>query len=164
MYGSTGNARAGTQACFFVGEIQAGVPSPVATALRSRGPLARLLPSRLYGGARTRSGSRPSDISQRREHAGVEVIEKMAVESPKPRIVGIEGRHDTPSRRHQHCVSHRAGKPLAVDLDNLELGPCKCIGCGILVWLIITSSARSPFAIGGGGTSVFQATLLIDQM
>src|SRR5215470_8069421 len=42
--------------------------------------------------------------------------------------------------------------------------PCRCIGCGIFVWLIMTSSTRSPFAIGNGGTSLFQATLLIDQV
>src|SRR6516165_1213098 len=41
--------------------------------------------------------------------------------------------------------------------------PCRCIGCGIFVWLIITSSTRSPLAIGNGGTSLLQATLLIDQ-
>src|SRR5215469_2517821 len=33
------------------------------------------------------------DVPQRREHAGVEMVEQMAVKGPPPGIVGVEGDH-----------------------------------------------------------------------
>src|SRR5215472_2446980 len=61
-----------------------------------------------------------SHVAQGREHPGVEVIEQVAMERPKPGIVGVEGDHDPAPRRHQHGVAHRAGKALAVDFDHLK--------------------------------------------
>ena len=77
------------------------------------------------------------------------MIEQMAVEGPEPRIVRVENDGDGAPGRHQYRVARGAGKALAVDLD-------------MPVRLIITSSTRSPAAIGSGGTSLFQTMLLID--
>ncbi len=47
----------------------------------------------------------------------------MAMKRPKPGIVGIEGDDDPAAGRDQHGVAHRAGKALAVDLDDLKFVP-----------------------------------------
>src|SRR6516225_10319639 len=65
----------------------------------------------------------PSDVAKGREHPGVEVVEQMAMDCPKPGGVGVEGDHDPAPRRHQHGVAHRAGKALAVDFDHLKFMP-----------------------------------------
>src|SRR5262249_16367102 len=62
----------------------------------------------------------PSDVAQGDEHPGVEVVEQMAMDCPKPGIISVEGDHNPAPRRHQHGVAHRAGKALAVDLDHLK--------------------------------------------
>src|SRR3954454_5146218 len=63
------------------------------------------------------------DVSKRCEHAGVQMIEQMAVEGPETRIISVKGHHHTLARRHQHRVTHRAGKAFSRDLDDLELMP-----------------------------------------
>jgi hypothetical protein len=63
------------------------------------------------------------DVTKSREHPGVQMVEQVAVEGPEARIVGVKGHHHASARRHQHCVAHRPGEALAVDLDDLEFMP-----------------------------------------
>src|ERR1700732_1543072 len=64
-----------------------------------------------------------SDVAQSREHPCIEMVQQMAMERPKPRIVGVEGDHDPAPGWHQHGVAPRAGEPPAVDFDDLKLVP-----------------------------------------
>ena len=43
-------------------------------------------------------GVAPSDVAQSDEHPGLEVVEQMAMERPKPGIVGVEGDDDPAPR------------------------------------------------------------------
>jgi hypothetical protein len=70
------------------------------------------------------------------------MIEQTAMEGPEPRVVSVENDDDAAPRWHQHGIAYSARKSLAVDLYDLELCPCKCIGCDMLVRLIMTSSTR----------------------
>src|SRR5215831_13884450 len=74
----------------------------------------------MSGGSVFLRGAAPSDVAQGCEHPGIEVVEQMAMEGPKPGIVGIEGDDDSALGRDQHGVAHRAGKALAVDFDHLK--------------------------------------------
>src|SRR5262249_58176356 len=65
----------------------------------------------------------PSDVAEGGEHPGVEVVEQMAMDCPKPGIIGVEGDHDPAAGWDQHGVAHRAGKALAVDFDDLKFVP-----------------------------------------
>jgi hypothetical protein len=73
----------------------------------------------------------------------------MAMERPKPRIVGVEGDHDPAPGWHQHGVAHRAGKPPAVDFDDLKLAPVQVhrMRPFTALWL----STPISDAIGDGG-------------
>jgi len=42
------------------------------------------------------------------------MVQQMAMERPKPRIVGVEGDHDPAPGWHQHGVAHRAGEPVEI--------------------------------------------------
>src|SRR5262245_51612087 len=62
----------------------------------------------------------PSDVAEGREHPGVEVVQQMAMDCPKPGVVGVEGDDDPAAGRHEHGVAYCAGKALAVDFDDLK--------------------------------------------
>ena len=72
-------------------------------------------------------------VTKGRKHAGVEVVEQMAVEGPPARIIGVKGDHHTPARRNQDSVAHCPREALAVDLDDLELVAVQMHRCGIPV-------------------------------
>src|SRR5947207_12249882 len=62
------------------------------------------------------------DVPKRRKHAGVEVVEQMAMKRPGSRgVIGIKGDDDATPGRDEHSVAHCAGEPVTVDLDDLEL-------------------------------------------
>jgi len=69
-----------------------------------------------------------SNITQRREHAGFEVVEEMAVERPESWIIGVERYDDPAAGRHQHGVAHRPGEAFAIDLNDLKLMPVQVHG------------------------------------
>src|SRR6516162_4017835 len=91
--------------------------------LSSQGLFAKVMDCRVKPGNDSYAAVAPSDIAQGGEHPGLEVVEQMAMQRPKPGIVGVEGDHDPAPRRDQHRVAHRAGKALAVDLDHLKFVP-----------------------------------------
>jgi hypothetical protein len=61
------------------------------------------------------------DVPKRREHAGIEMVEKMTVEGPGARIIGVEGDGDPATRSDQHRVAYCPGEAPPVNLDDLKL-------------------------------------------
>src|SRR5947207_11381721 len=62
------------------------------------------------------------NVPKRRKHAGVEVVEQMAMKRPGSRgVVGIKGDDDAPPGWDEHSIAHCPREALAVDLDDLEL-------------------------------------------
>src|SRR4029077_18195782 len=100
----------------------------------------------ISGGAGVSARVAPSDVPQGREHPGVEAVEQVAVERPKPRVVGIEGDHDPAAGRDQHRVAHRAGKALAVYLDTLKFVPVQVHR--MRHWRLIDEDQLDALALG----------------
>src|SRR6516225_5804320 len=62
------------------------------------------------------------NVSECREHAGIQVVKEVAVKGPGAwRVVGIKGYHHTPARGDQDGITYCPREALAVDLDDLEL-------------------------------------------
>src|SRR3984893_3592651 len=101
-----------------------------------------------------------SAVAKSREHAGVLVVQKMAVQRPPAWIVGIECDSHGRLRRDQHRVAHRAGKATFTNSHNLKkvamqmdrvrhLGP-------------VDQKAPDAFTIERGGTSMLLVMSFIE--
>jgi hypothetical protein len=69
-------------------------------------------------------------VLQDGEHPCHQVIDGMAVERPKPGIVGIEGDGYLRACGNHNGVMQSAGKLLAIDLHNLKIMPMEMQGMG----------------------------------
>ena len=82
----------------------------------------RVLVERVEGFATNKEWRRAlrSFVVHSLKHARVLMVQKVAMKSPRSRIIGVESHNHDCFRRHQHCVAHGAGKAIAVDGDDLE--------------------------------------------
>ena len=86
------------------------------------------------------------------------------MQRPKPRIVGVECDHHPMPGRHQDCVAHSAGKLLVVDFHDLKFMPVEMHRVRHRRLIDEQKLDALASAMGSGGVSLVQATLLSDQI
>ena len=84
-------------------------------------------------------------VGEGRHHAGLGVVDVVAVGHPLAGVVGVEVDVERLCMGRTMTVSLRAPPPATA-----KVCPCTCIGWNIIVWLTNRSRTRSPWATGSG--------------